>query len=50
MSHPPKLLQWADSNIQSPHDAAARGAFLDLAINKATALVEKTVSNQGWSE
>ena len=31
-------------------DAAARGAYLDLTITKATALIEKMVSNQGWNE
>jgi hypothetical protein len=31
-------------------DAAARGAFLSLTIDKATTLVEKMVSNQGWNE
>jgi hypothetical protein len=33
-------------------DDAAGGAFLDLTITKATALVQckKMVSNQGWSE
>jgi hypothetical protein len=31
-------------------DAAAGGAFLNLTIAKATKLVEKMVSNQGWSE
>jgi hypothetical protein len=31
-------------------DAAAGGAFLNLTIAKAPALVEKMVSNQGWSE
>ena len=31
-------------------DAAAGGAFLDLIIAKSKALVEKMVSNQGWSE
>jgi hypothetical protein len=31
-------------------NTAAGGAFLDLTIAKATALVEKMVSNQGWSE
>ena len=30
-------------------DAAAGGAFLDLTIAKAKELVEKMVSNQGWS-
>ena len=30
-------------------DAAAGGAFLDLTIANAKALVEKMVSNQGWS-
>src|SRR6185312_14791264 len=31
-------------------DGAARGAYLDLTIAKATALIEKMVSNQGWNE
>jgi hypothetical protein len=31
-------------------NAAAGGAFLDLTIAKATVLVEKMLSNQGWSE
>ena len=30
--------------------AATRGAYLDLTIVKATALIEKMVSNQGWNE
>ena len=31
-------------------DANARGAFLNLTKAKAKALVEKMVSNQGWSD
>ena len=31
-------------------DAAAGGAYLDLTIAKATALIKKMVSNQGWNE
>ena len=31
-------------------DAAAGGAFLDMTITKAKALVEIMASNQGWSE
>ena len=31
-------------------DAAAGGAFLDLDIAKSKELVEKMVSNQGWSD
>ena len=31
-------------------DVAAGGAFLDLTIAKAKELVEKMVSNQGWSD
>ena len=31
-------------------DAAAGGAYLDLTIAKATALIEKMVSNQGWNK
>ena len=30
--------------------AAAGGAYLDLTIAKATALIEKMVSNQGWNK
>jgi hypothetical protein len=36
--------------LQEYIDAAAGGAFLNLTIIKATALVEKMVSNQGWSK
>ena len=31
-------------------DAAAGGAFLDLTIASAKALIEKMVSNQGWRD
>ena len=31
-------------------DAAAGGAFLSLTINGATALIDKMVSNQRWSD
>ena len=31
-------------------DAATGGAFLDLTISEANALVEKMVSNQGWNK
>ena len=31
-------------------DAAAGGAYLDLTIAKATVLIEKMVTNQGWNE
>jgi hypothetical protein len=31
-------------------DAAAGGAFISLTIERATALIEKMVSNQGWSD
>jgi chorismate synthase len=31
-------------------DAVAGGAFLSLTVRNATALVEKMVANQGWSE
>jgi len=31
-------------------DAAAGGAYLDLTVAKATALIEYMVSNQGWNE
>jgi hypothetical protein len=31
-------------------DVAAGGAFLDFTITKATALIKKMVSNQGWNE
>ena len=31
-------------------DAAASGAFFSLTIERATSLIEKMVSNQGWSD
>ena len=31
-------------------DAAVGGAFFSLIVNKATTLIKKMVSNQGWSE
>ena len=31
-------------------DAATGGSFLDMTITEAKAMVEKMVSNQGWSE
>jgi hypothetical protein len=31
-------------------DAAAGGAFMDITIAKAAALIEKMVSNQGWNK
>jgi hypothetical protein len=31
-------------------DAAARGAFLSLKLDKAIALIEKMASNQSWNE
>ena len=40
------LTQSASNHI----DAAARGAFFSLTIADATRLIEKMVSNQGWSE
>jgi hypothetical protein len=41
---------WLTPTSRAHIDAAAGGAFLDLTIVKATVLVEKMVSNQGWSE
>ena len=40
------LMTTSKANI----DAAAGGAFLDLTIASSKALVEKIVSNQGWSD
>ena len=40
------LIMTSRANI----DAAAGGAFLDLTITRAEALVEKMVSNLGWSD
>ena len=45
-SWPVLITAWTSGNI----DAAAAGAFLDLTIAKAKELVEKMVSNQGWSD
>jgi hypothetical protein len=36
--------------LRCPIDAAAGGAFLSLTTNGAIALIEKMVSNQGWSD
>ena len=38
------------NNTRETMDAAAGGAFLSLTLTQATELVEKMVSNQGWSE
>jgi hypothetical protein len=38
------------SSTRENMDAAAGGSFLSLTISKATALVEKMASNQGWNE
>ena len=46
----PKLLQRANDYIKSHLDAAAGGAYLDLTIAEAKALIEKIVSNQGWNK
>ena len=50
MARTPKLLQWANDYIKSHLDAAAGGAYLDLTIAEAKALIEKIVSNQGWNK
>ena len=41
---------WLTTTSRANIDAAAGGAFLDLTIAKSKALVEKMVSNQGWSD
>jgi hypothetical protein len=38
------------STSRAHTDAAVGGAFFSLTINEAMALIEKMVSNQGWSE
>ena len=50
MARTPKLLQRANDYIKSHLDAAAGGAYLDLTIAEAKALIEKIVSNQGWNK
>ena len=50
MARASKLLQWATTTSKVHLDAIAGGAYLDLTISKATALIEKMVSNQGWNE
>jgi len=39
-----------NNNTCETMDVAAGGVFLSLTISQATTLVEKMVSNQGWSE
>ena len=50
LAHSSELLQWVDSIIRDHVDAAAGGAFFSLTIERATSLIEKMVSNQGWSD
>jgi hypothetical protein len=38
------------STSRAHKDAAPRGAFFSLTVNEGMALIEKMVSNQGWSE
>ena len=38
------------NNTHENVDAAAGGVFLSLTITQATALIEKMVSNHGWSK
>ena len=50
MAHASKLLNGLTTTSRAHLDAAAGGAYLDLTIGKATALIEKMVSNQGCNE
>ena len=50
MARATKLLQRLTTTSRAHLDAATGGAYLDLTIAKATALIEKMVSNQGWNE
>ena len=50
MAHSIGLLQWVDTVTRDYVDAAAGGAFFSLTIERATSLIEKMVSNQGWSD
>ena len=50
LAHSSELLQQVDSVFRHHVDAAAGGAFFSLTIERATSLIEKMVSNQGWSD
>ena len=45
-----ELLQQLTQSSRDHVDAAAGGAFFSLTIERATSLIEKMVSNQGWSD
>ena len=46
----PRFYNGLTTTSRANIDAAAGGAFLDLTITKAKELIEKMVSNQGWSD
>jgi hypothetical protein len=46
----PNFYDGLTSTSRAHIDAAVGGAFFSLTVNEATALIEKVVSNQGWSE
>ena len=48
--HPRSFYNGLTTTSRAHLDATAGGAYLDLTIAKATALIEKMVSNQGWNE
>lgn len=50
LDNPRKFLQWVTPIWRGHIYAAARGAFVLLTIDGAMALIDKMVSNQGWSE
>ena len=41
---------WLTTTSRANIDATTGGAFIDLTIAKSKSLVEKMVSNQGWSD
>ena len=50
LADPAELLQWAHPMSRDHLDAAAGGAFFSKTVQGAVDLIEKMVSNMGWSE
>ena len=50
LAHSTELLQQLTQSSCDHVDVAAGGAFFSLTIERATSLIKKMVSNQGWSD
>src|SRR5512142_2431727 len=50
LANPVELLQWTHSHVPRSLAAASGGAFFSKMVQGAVDLIEKMVSNMGWSE